>query len=85
MYGDKSAGISYNLRLIIDPLKCGTVKIILNKLNKSKFYSGGNKEQIEVRECLQSFGAECVSFSLLSTNIKIKMHKSIILSVVLYG
>jgi len=29
-----------------------------NNLNKSKFYSGRNSEQIEVRECLLSFGAE---------------------------
>jgi hypothetical protein len=66
-------------------LKCGTVKIIRNSLNKTKFYSVGYKEQIEVRECLQSFGAEYLSSSLLSTNIKIKMHNSIILPVVLCG
>jgi hypothetical protein len=29
----------------------------LENLNKSKFYSGRNNEQIEVRECLLSFGA----------------------------
>jgi hypothetical protein len=66
-------------------LKCGTVKIIWNNINKSKFHSGGYKEQIEVRECLQPFGAEYMSSSLLSTNTKIKMHNSIILPVGLYG
>jgi hypothetical protein len=69
----------------MDRLKCGTVKIIWNNIKKSKFYSGRNKEQIEVRECLQSFGAENLSSGLLSTNIKIKMHNSIIFPVVLYG
>ena len=29
-----------------------------NNLNKSKFYTGINQEQIEVRECLLPFGAE---------------------------
>jgi hypothetical protein len=39
----------------------GRVQIFGNKLNKSKFYSGRNSEQIEFRECLLSFGAEsCV-------------------------
>jgi len=33
-----------------------------NKLNKSKFCSGRNEEQIEVRECLLSFGAESFVF-----------------------
>jgi hypothetical protein len=43
----------------------GLVVIILGKnINKSKFYSGRNSEQIEVRECLLSFGAEytCIVF-----------------------
>jgi len=33
-----------------------------DNLNKSKFYSGRNEEQIEVRECLLSFGAESFVF-----------------------
>jgi membrane protein insertase Oxa1/YidC/SpoIIIJ len=34
------------------------VQIFGNNVNKSKFYSGRNSEQIEVRECLLLFGAE---------------------------
>jgi len=63
-----------------------TVKKFGNKLSKSKFDSGTNKEQFAVRECLLSFGAEYnLYFSVLSKNIKIQIHKIIILSVVLNG
>jgi len=42
--------------------------------------------RIEVRECLLSFGAESFVFQfLLSKNIKIKVYRTIILPVVLYG
>jgi len=34
----------------------------LNNLNKSKFYSERIYEQLEVRECLLSFGAEYFVF-----------------------
>jgi hypothetical protein len=33
-----------------------------NSINRSKFYSGRNKEQIETRECLLSHGAEYFVF-----------------------
>ena len=56
-----------------------------NNTNKPKFYSGRNSEQIEVREYLLSFGAESLSSSLLSKNLKIKIYRTIILLVVLYG
>jgi hypothetical protein len=36
-------------------------------------------------ECLLSFGAEYLSSSLLSNNLKIKIHKNVIFPVVLYG
>ena len=39
----------------------------------------------EVRECLLSFGTELLSSSLLTKNLKIKIYRIIILSVVLYG
>jgi len=45
-----------------DTLMDGHYGILGNKLNESKFYSGSNKEQIEVMECLLSFGAECFVF-----------------------
>jgi hypothetical protein len=41
-----------------------------NNFNKSKFYSGRNKEQIEVRECLISFGAESFVFQFAIQKFK---------------
>ena len=56
------------------------------KLNKSKFYSGRNKEQIEVRECLLSFGAESFVFQFAIHKYKYQdIYRTIILPVVLYG
>jgi hypothetical protein len=49
-----------------------------------KFNSGRNKGQMEVRECLLSFGAESFSSSLVSKNLKIKIYTTIILPV-FYG
>ena len=60
-------------------------KIFRNNVNKSKFYSGRNEEQIEVKECLLLFCAEFLSSSLLSKNLKTKIYRTIILPVVLYG
>jgi len=57
----------------------------VKNLNKSKFYSGRNKEQIEVRECLLSFGAEFCVLQFLSKNIKIKIYRTINFPVVLCG
>jgi hypothetical protein len=42
--------------------KGGRVQIFGNNFNKSKLYSGRNLEQIEVRQCLLSFGAEYFVF-----------------------
>jgi len=43
-------------------LKGGRVQIFGNNFNKSKFYSGRNKEKTAVKECLLSFGAESFIF-----------------------
>jgi len=43
------------------------------------------QEQIEVRECLLQFGVESFVFQSASKNIKFKLHRNIILPVVLYG
>ena len=40
----------------------GVVKSRGDSLNKSKFYSGRNQEQIEVRQCVLSLGAESFVF-----------------------
>jgi len=50
--------------------KRGTVNIFGNNLNKSNFYSGGNLEQIEFRECSQSFGAESCVFQSVTQKFK---------------
>jgi len=47
-------------------------------------YSGRNKEQIEIRECLPSFDAESFVFPSLSKNLNIKIYRSITLPVVVY-
>jgi hypothetical protein len=54
-------------------------------INQSKFYSGRNQELIEVRECLLLFGAESFVFQFAIKHIKIKIYRTIILLVVLYG
>ena len=41
--------------------------------------------KIEVRECLLSFGAELFVFQFAIKNLKIKIYRTIILPVVLYG
>jgi len=41
-----------------------------NNLNKSKFFSGRNEEQIEDRECLLSFGAESFFFQFALRKLK---------------
>jgi hypothetical protein len=48
----------------------GRVQISGNDVNRSKFYSGRNEEQIEVRECLLSFGAESVVFQVAIQKLK---------------
>jgi hypothetical protein len=47
-----------------------TVHILGNNVNKSKFYSGINSEQVEVRECLLLVGAESSVFQLAIQKIK---------------
>jgi hypothetical protein len=62
-------------------LKMCTVQIFGNNSNKSKSDSGGNQEETEFRYCLLSISASC----LLSKNEKIRIYKTIILPVTLYG
>ena len=54
MSGDQNVGRSH--RMWTD--NSGRIQILGNNHNVSKFYSGKNQEQSEVRECLLSFGAE---------------------------
>jgi len=39
-------------------------------LNKSKFYSGKNEEQTQVRECVLSLGSESLVFHFATRKIK---------------
>jgi hypothetical protein len=55
-----------------------------NKLNESKLYSGRNYEQIEVRQCLLPFCAGSFVFQFDIQNLKTKIYRNIILSL-LYG
>jgi hypothetical protein len=57
---DQNAGRSHRIK--IDNSSFERVEEFGNNLNKSKFYSGRNKELIQVRECLPSFGAESFVF-----------------------
>jgi len=63
---------------------CGRVQIFWNNFNKTKFYSGRNYEQNEVRECLLSCGAESFVFQFAIQKFKIKIYRTIIWSI-LYG
>ena len=83
MSRDQYAGQSHSTKT--DNSSIERVKQFYHKLNETKFYSGRNYEQIEVRECLLSFGAESLSSSLLSKNVKVKIYRTIILPVVFYG
>jgi len=57
------------------------------KLEQLKYLwtTSWNKGQVEAREWWLSFGAKYLSSNLLFKNIKIKIYRSIILPVVLYG
>jgi hypothetical protein len=83
---DNNAGRSHNIK--IDNSSFEMVKMFRyfwNNLKKSKFSSGRNGEQIDVRECLLSFGAESFFFQFAIRNLKIKLYRSVMLPVLLYG
>jgi hypothetical protein len=44
--------------------------MFINNLDKSKFHSAQNQEQIAVRQCLLSFGAECFVFQFAIQKFK---------------
>jgi hypothetical protein len=60
------------------------LQIFGNDLNKYTFYAGTTEEQVEVKECLLSFGAESsvFQFAVQIYGIKIKIHRPIILLVI---
>jgi hypothetical protein len=80
MFRDENAGSSHNIRLIIIPLKGWNISDI-----------NQNSIQEEIKSRLKSGNAcyrsvqNILSPSLLSKNVKIKMHRYIILPVALCG
>jgi hypothetical protein len=86
MFPEQNAGRSHNIKADSSPFqRVVDFKYIGNKLNISKFYSGSNLGHSEFMECLLSFGAESISSRLLCKYLKMKIHRNIILPVVLYG
>ena len=68
---DQNAGQSHNIKIDKQFLtKCGAIQIFRNHTNTSKFYSGRNQEQTEVRECWLSFSAESFAFEFATQKYK---------------
>ena len=70
MYRDRNAGRDHRVKIDNSSIERVEEFIFGNDVNRSKFYSGRNKEQIEIRECLLLFGAE--SFVLKAAIQKLK-------------
>ena len=68
MCRDQDAGQSHSIKT--DNSSSERVQIFANNLNKSKFYSGRNQEQIEVRKSLLSFSAESFVFQFAIQKFK---------------
>jgi len=62
-----------------------TVQIFGNNLNKSKFYSEEIKSRLKSVNACYHFMQNLLSSGLLSKNLMIKIHRTVILPVVLYG
>ena len=71
MSRDQNAGRTHNIKIDSSSFeRVEQVQIFGNNLNKLKFYSGGNREQIEVRECLLSFTAVSYVFQFAIQKFK---------------
>jgi len=68
MSGDKNAGRNHSMKTDdsffewAEKFKYLWKTLLGNSLNKSKFYSGRNLQEIEIRQCLLPFGAEYFVF-----------------------
>jgi hypothetical protein len=57
---EQNSGQNCNMKIDVQFFEnCGTVQVFGNSLKKSKLYTIRNRQHIEIRECLLSFGAEC--------------------------
>jgi hypothetical protein len=61
------------------------IQILGDDTNKSDWHSWWNQEQIKFRECFLLVGPKSFVFPSHIKNIKIKIYKTVILPVVLYG
>jgi hypothetical protein len=66
-------------------LEGGRVQISGNDINRSKFYSEEIKSRLKLENACSHSVQNLLSSRLLSKNLKIKIYKTIILPVVLYG
>ena len=85
MYQDQNAGRIHKIKTNIVTVTVRNSSNIWKNHKNSIFYSGKDKEQTKVTECLVLLGAEFLSSSLLSKNIQTKIDRTTILPVVLYG
>ena len=71
MSREQTAGLSHTMKVDNSSLeRSEKFKYLGTTFNKSKFSSGRNEEQIEVRECLLSFGAESFVFQVAIKKFK---------------
>ena len=83
--GDQHAGQKHCLKISNKSFERVEELTLETTLTNKKFDSRRNSEQILFRERFLSFSQKILSFTLLSKNIKFKIYRTIILSVVLYG
>jgi len=84
MSRDKNAGGSHVIK--IDNSSFGKVEEFKGLgTTLKKFSSGRNYEQIEVSECLLSYGAQFFVFQFAIKKLKTKIYRNLILPIVLYG
>jgi len=67
---DQNAVRNINIKTMKNFRKCRIVQIFGKDLKISTFYSGRNKEQAKIRECLLSFGAESLVFQFPTLKYK---------------
>jgi hypothetical protein len=65
--------------------KCGNIQILGEDANKSEWHTWRNQKYIKLRECLLLFSTKSLYSRLISKNLKIKIYRTVILPVVLYG
>ena len=70
MSRDQNAGPNHSMKIDNNSFEKVEEFKFWNNFNKSKFCSGRNQEQTEIRECLLSFGAEYFVFQFAIQKFK---------------